>query len=57
MIHPEKVKEATLEQWKELYEAATRIKGLKPWEKLWDIDLIGIQYGSEEEAVLSIQYG
>lgn len=44
-------KEATLEQWKELYEAATRIKGLKPWEKFWDMDLIGIQYGSEEETV------
>lgn len=44
-------KEATLEQWKLLYEAATRIKALKPWEKFWDLDLIGIRYGAEEDTV------
>ena len=43
--------EATLEQWKSLYETATRIKELKPWEKLWDIDLIGISRGDEENMV------
>lgn len=25
--------EATIEQWKDLYEVTTRIKKLKPWEK------------------------
>ena len=44
-------KEASLEQWKVLYEAATRIKELKPWEKFWDLDLIGIKYGEEEDTV------
>lgn len=44
-------KEASLEQWKTLYEAGTRIKELKPWEKFWDMDLIGIRYGDEEETV------
>lgn len=44
-------KEASIEQWKELYEAGTRIKELKPWEKFWDMDLIGIGYGAEEEIV------
>ena len=44
-------KEASLEQWKVLYEAATRIKELKPWEKFWDMDLIGIKYGKEEDTV------
>lgn len=44
-------KEATLEQWKVLYEAATRIKELKPWEKFWDMDLIGVRYGKEEDTV------
>ena len=44
-------KEATLEQWKSLYEAATRIKGLKPWDRFWDMDLIGIRYGKDEETV------
>ena len=44
-------KEASLEQWKVLYEAATRIKELKPWEKVWDMDLIGIKYGKEEDTV------
>lgn len=43
--------EASLEQWKVLYEAATRIKELKPWEKFWDLDLIGIRYGEEEDTV------
>lgn len=44
-------KEASLEQWKTLYEAGTRIKELKPWEKFWDMDLIGIRYGAEEETI------
>lgn len=42
-------KEASLEQWKALYEVTTRIKELKPWEKLWDLDIIGIQNGKEED--------
>lgn len=44
-------KEASLEQWKVLYETATRIKELKPWEKFWDQDIIGIQYEKEEDTV------
>jgi hypothetical protein len=31
-----------------LYEAATRIKELKPWELFWDMDLIGIRNGAGE---------
>lgn len=31
-------KEATVEQWKELFEVAIMIKELKPWEHLWDLD-------------------
>ena len=34
-------KEASIEQWKTLYEAGTRIKELKLWEKFWDIDIAG----------------
>ena len=34
-------KEASIEQWKTLYEAGTRIKELKPWEKFWDMDDFG----------------
>ena len=33
-------KEATIEQWKELYESATRLKSMKPWETFWDLDII-----------------
>lgn len=44
-------KEATIEQWKELYEVATRLKEMKPWEKFWDLDIIGIREGAEEETV------
>ena len=43
--------EATLEQWKLLYETATRIKELKPWEKFWDMDLIEISNGDEDDTV------
>lgn len=42
-------KEASLQQWGALYEAATRIKGLEPWETFWDMDIIGIQYGKQKE--------
>lgn len=44
-------REASLEQWKEMYETATRIKELKPWEKFWDMDLIGVRNGAEEDIV------
>lgn len=44
-------KEASLEQWKVLYEAATRIKELSPWDKFWDMDLIGVRNGAEEDTV------
>lgn len=47
-------KEATLEQWKNLYEAATNIKEQKPWEQLWDMDLIGIKYAEEDIVFFSI---
>lgn len=42
-------KEATIEQWKELYEVATRLKEMKPWEKFWDLDIIGICEGAKED--------
>ena len=35
-------KEASIQEWKDLYQAATKIKELKPWEHFWDMDLIGI---------------
>lgn len=44
-------KEASLDQWRALYEVATRIKELKPWEEFWDMDLIGIRNGAEEDTV------
>lgn len=43
--------EATIEQWKDLYEVTTRIKELKPWEKFWDLDLIGVIKDDDEDAV------
>ena len=44
-------KEASIQEWKDLYQAATKIKELKPWEHFWDMDLIGIQEGNEEDTV------
>ena len=35
--------DASMEEWGRLYEAATKLKEKKPWEKFWDMDLIGIQ--------------
>ena len=41
--------EATMEEWKKLYEAASRIRKLEPWELLWDMDIIGIQADENPE--------
>lgn len=41
--------EATIEQWKNLYEAATRLRLLEPWELLWDMDIIGVRVGEKPE--------
>ena len=43
--------EATIEQWKDLYEVTTRIKELKPWEKFWNMDLIGVIKDDDEDSV------
>ena len=40
-------KEATLKEWEKLYETATRIKERKPWEKFWNMDIIGITRDNE----------
>lgn len=50
-------KEASLEQWKVLYEAATRIEELKPWDKFWDMDLIGVRNGTEDETTFYCVHG
>jgi hypothetical protein len=44
-------KEAGIEELRKLYEVTTRIQHMKPWEYLWDMDLIGIQNGKEEDTV------
>jgi len=43
-------KEATINEWKKLYELTTRVKELEPWEHFWDMDIIGIQEGAKEDA-------
>lgn len=42
---------ATLEEWKALYEVATRIREQEPWKDFWDMDLIMLQFADEEEPV------
>lgn len=44
-------KEATLEQWKELYEVTMNIKDLKPWEYFFDMDVITIILPNLDETV------
>ena len=41
--------EAKIEEWKELYEAAIKLKNLKPWETLWSMDLITIIESNKKE--------
>ena len=35
-------KEASLDQWRLLYEVAIKFKKLKPWNHIWDVDLTKI---------------
>lgn len=42
-------KEAVLDQWKSLYEVAIKLKEMKPWTELWDMDLIKIMLPDYEE--------
>ena len=44
-------KEASIVKWKKLYEIATEIKEMKPWEYFWDMDIINL---SDEDAYISI---
>lgn len=44
--------EATINEWSELYEIALRIKEMKPWEKLYDLDLITIIFDENSEPVM-----
>jgi hypothetical protein len=47
--------EATLEEWKNLYDIAISLKDMKPWEELWDMDLITIlPYEKEEPCICSV---
>ncbi len=41
--------EASLEQWKSLYQAADAVIKLAPWEDFWNTDLIVIQENEERE--------
>ena len=47
-------READLEEWRALYEAAMRLKEIKPWETFWDMDLITLEGEWEDEVFVSI---
>lgn len=40
-------KEATLDQWRALYNITGKIKELEPWNYLWDTDLIVLKLPDE----------
>ncbi len=42
-------KEASIEQWNELYEVTISIKQLEPWNYLWDMDIVTIILSEYEE--------
>ena len=46
-------KEASIEQWKELYEVAIKIKELSPWEYLWDMDIFTLILPNANEPIYS----
>ena len=50
-------KEASLEQWKLLYEVAIKFKALKPWNYLWDTELTQIVLPEHEESFFSSVMG
>ncbi|SHK05156.1 hypothetical protein SAMN02745227_01385 [Anaerobranca californiensis DSM 14826] len=45
-------KKATLEEWKGLYEMAIKIKEMKPWERLNDLDFITIEFDENSEPIV-----
>lgn len=48
-------KEASLDQWKELYDVALKLKELEPWKYLDSTDLIAIKLqGMEEPVFMSV---
>lgn len=47
-------KEAYIEQWQELYEIAIKIKELKPWEHLWDMDTITLSLAEKDSVLCSV---
>lgn len=47
--------EASLEEWKELYDIAIKIKDMRPWKELKAMDLITIfPYGKDEPCICSV---
>lgn len=47
--------EATLEEWRDLYDIAIKLKEMKPWEELWDMDLITIlPHEKDEPCICSV---
>lgn len=46
--------EATLEEWRALYDIGIKLKELKPWEELYDMDLITIKLPEEEPIICSV---
>lgn len=43
--------EASLRQWKELYELTRKIKNLEPWKYFWDMDLLTIILPERKEPI------
>lgn len=43
--------EASIEQWRELYEITIELAAMEPWNYLWDTDLVAVKKSQEEEPV------
>ncbi|MBR0365668.1 MAG: hypothetical protein IJH94_02565 [Clostridia bacterium] len=46
--------EAGINDWKKLYEISSKLKEIKPWERLWDADIITIQQEDSEPCYCTI---
>lgn len=44
-------KEASIEEWRELYSYATKLREMEPWNDFWDVELVSLQFSKDEEPV------
>lgn len=44
-------KEASIEEWRELYDCTTTLREIEPWNDFWDVELVSLQFSEDEEPI------